>query len=583
MFLERLIAQRRSSYRDPSEELLELLTGGKTASGEYISARSALGLSAYFAGLRAISEDTAKLPLPVLRRKKPRGRERQLNHRVDYLLNVQTNPETSAQSFRETIVQHALGWGDGFGEIELSNSNGIEAIWIREPGLVEMFRTVNRELFYKVRTDTRSPRRNVSADRMLHIHGLGPEGLTGYSIARLARETLGEVKAAGKAGASFFANNSRPGGVIEFDVGIGAKDPKALREEFEAGYKGADNFNRVAVLPYPLKFKPVAIPNADAQWIEGRQFGIEETARWFRMPPHKLQHLLRATFSNITEQNIEYVTDCLGAWMRRIELEVQRKLLGATNRNLYVEHNIAALLRGNPKARNESYAIGRQWGWLSANDVREKENENPLPGKQGDIYLVPSNMVDADKIANPPEPVVPVVPTGESEPEIESEAAKIATAERAHEIAAMSRGVVDRGLIERMVDAHGPLFADTYSRLLRFEVDRLRRKDDEFDYAAHGNRATEMLSQCVKASIASVGSLVAGGIESDGSDFARNLADMHIKQSQELLTRTSGASRESVLKKWTNGRANTQALAIREELVAHIVSLVEARGGRIAA
>jgi HK97 family phage portal protein len=577
VFLERLLKQQRWSLRNPPEEVLELLTGGQTSAGERISPKSALSLAAYYDAIRIISEDTAKLPLPVLKRLKPRGRERQLNHRVDFLLNVEASPVMSAQPFRETITHHALGWGGGYAEIQWDGSLP-SALWLLDPELVELKQNEGtRELYYEVRAAESGEERRLPTSKVFHIHGIGYNGLQGYSVARMARETLGEIKAAGKAGGAFWGNNSRPGGVIEATAPI--KDPKKLREAYEEGYKGASRVNKTAVLGYGLSYKPIEIPHQDAQWIEARQFGVEEVARWFRIPPHKLQHLLRATFSNIVEQSIEYVTDCLGAWLTRIEQEVNRKLLIGTRRELYVEHNVSALLKGNPKARNESYAIGRQWGWWSANDVLDKENENPLPGKQGDIYLVPSTHVNAETMIEPPKPepvALPVVPPDDAD----EGATRMAIAERTREVAAASRGIVDRGLIGRIVDAHEPLFADTYKRLLRFEVDRLRRKED-LDYSRYAEHAAEMLTRCVAVCVASIGSLVPGGLDVEVADYASTLAERHVEQSRAALIKTSGASRESVLQKWSNGRAAEQVAELRSGLADYIVALVGARGGSV--
>jgi HK97 family phage portal protein len=569
VFLDRFIEQQRWSPRNPPADVLELLTGGKTTAGERVNPNSSLGLSAYFAGLRAISEDIAKLPLPVLKRLKPRGRERQLNSRVDFLLNVEVNPEMAAQPFRETICQHAMGWGGGYAEI-MSDGPQPASMWLFDPDLVELKRDDDtRQLYYEVRSTERDEIRRLPTSKVFHVHGLGFNGLTGYSIARLARECIGSALGARKHGAALFGNASRPGGVVSYKNPI--KDPKKWHDAWDAEFKASFNAHKTAILDNDAKYTPVSIPNKDAQWIEAQEFSVEEIARWFRMPPHKLQQLLRATFSNITEQNIEYVTDTLGAWMVRFEQEVGRKLLGGSRRSLYVEHNVSALLRGDPKARNESYAIGRQWGWWSANDVLEKENENPLPGEQGDIYLVPGNMVNADIVANPPEPppvAPPVVPAEEPD------AARMAVAERVRELAAASRGVVDRRLIERMVDAHLPLFADVYARLLRFETDRLRRKD-EFDYSGHTERAAEMLEHCIAVCVASIGSLVPGGIpmEACAGDFAKGLAEQHVDISRELAQ--TGEEKDPRLKQWLPDRSGKQIASWRHTLVDYIVDLVE--------
>ncbi len=486
MFLDRLL-ERRYTFKQPSDDFYDAWTDGRaTASGERVSPNKALGLSAYFAAKRAISEDIGKLPFHLYQRLSPRGKKRRPDHPVYGLIHDRPNPETAAMPFWETMVGHALDLGNGIAEIQRETGGTPVAMWQLNPTATRIYRGDDGQIRYEIQYPDRGPR-TLLWENVFHLHGFGFDGITGYPVAQYARETLGEILAAGKAGAAFFGNNSRPGGVIEFEEGIGAKDPKALRKEFEEGYKGAEKFNKVAVLPFPLKFKPITIPNEDAQWIQGRQFGIEEIARWFRMPPHKLQHLIYGTYANVDHLAIEYVVDTLTSWMKRIEQEVWYKLLLPRERTrLFAEFLPEGLLRGDIKVRHEVHALGRQWGYRSANDVREIENENPLPGDQGDIYMIPFNMQDASKINEKKEPAptpaptpAPAPPDGTNEPS--RAAVKLLMADMTRRLACDAsetggeRMPTPAEVIERTVRAHAPLLRDAYARTLHVEYDKITR------------------------------------------------------------------------------------------------------------
>lgn len=388
--------EKRESMAKPSDGWVDLWTGGKTASGERMSPARAMTVPAYYAALRAISEDCAKLPLPLYERK-DKGRERRMDHPVYRILNTRANPEMGAMAWRATTIHHALGWGNGYSEIQRDTNDVPRYLWPLDPTTVRVCRNAGHELVYEVT----GPRRRVTlaARDVFHLRGLGYNGIMGYSIAQLARETLGLAKAQETAGSAMIGNNSRPGGVLETPHKLNKEAKDALKEHWATTYQGAENAGKTVVLSQDMKFKPVApLPHKDSQWIEARHLTVEDFCRCFRMPPHKLQQLLYAHYNNVTEQNIEYVTDCLTSWFIYFEQEAQYKLLAPHETNLYVSHLAMALLRGAPKARNEAYAIQRDHGVLSANEWRELEDLNPLPGDQGDMYLVPVNMAPLDSL-----------------------------------------------------------------------------------------------------------------------------------------------------------------------------------------
>lgn len=365
----------------------------RSSSGVVVTEESLLGLAAYFAALRAISEDVGKLPLRIYEEIQPRGKQMRRDHPVWFLLNKRPNPNMSAISFRETLTQHALGWGGGYAEIVFeSMTNTPAALWPLNPRNVEPDLDDDGEVVYRVRRDA-GGERVLPSWRVLHVKGLGWDGIRGYSIAKFARESLGSALAAQEFAGTFFGRGTQVGGVLKHPNTLSDRARQALQESIEAKYAGPENAHRVMVLEEGMEFEQTSIPPEDAQMLESQQFSVEDIARWFRIPPHKLQHLLRSTFSNIESQNIEYVVDCLLPWLVRWEQEIDAKLFG-TQRELEAEHLVDELLRGDMKARAESNKALFMIGALSQNDVRERENLNPIDG--GDQYFVPVNMAPHD-------------------------------------------------------------------------------------------------------------------------------------------------------------------------------------------
>lgn len=372
--------------------------------GVPITSENALSVSAVWACVRAISEDVAKLPLILYRETGGKGKERLKTHPLYRLLHDAPNPDMSSFDFRSTVTAHALLTGNGYGRIYRDGVSRPSEFEILDPTRVEVRRsTVDGSIVYVYRDPWTGKRETIFADDILHIRGLGFNGLVGYSVVEWARRSLGLTAAAEKFGAAFFGNSSTPKGVLEHPGELDDEGEDRLRKSWEAAHRGPGNANRVAILEDGLKFKPVTIPPEDAQFLETRQFQIAEVCRWFRMPPHKVADLSRATFSNIEHSSIEYVGDTLMPWLVRWEQEIRRKCFTSSERNtLAAEHLVAALLRGDLKSRYEAYAIGKQWGWLNSDRICEMENLNPIGGRAGEVYLVPVNMADAETIGESP-------------------------------------------------------------------------------------------------------------------------------------------------------------------------------------
>ena len=228
---------------------------------------------------------------------------------------------------------------------------------------------------------------------MLHIPGLGFDGLVGYSPIAMAKNAIGMAIACEEYGAKFFANGAAPGGVLEHPGTI--KDPQRVRESWQSTFGGSGNANKIAVLEEGMKYTPIGISPEQAQFLETRKFQINEIARIFRVPPHMVGDLEKSSFSNIEQQSLEFVKYTLDPWVIRWEQSIQRTLLSKDEKAAYfVKFNLEGLLRGDYQSRMNGYAIGRQNGWMSANDIRELENLDRIPAEDGgDLYLINGNML----------------------------------------------------------------------------------------------------------------------------------------------------------------------------------------------
>ncbi len=375
--------------------------GWLSDTGLSVTPELALNVAAVFACVRILAEGEAALPLVTYRRLAGGGKERAPEHPLYRLLHDLPNPEMTSIELRETMMGHLNTWGNAYADIELNRAGQVRALWPLPPNKVKPLR-MNGELVYKVRLPKMDEQGNfermLSKDRVLHIHGLGFDGIQGYSPVQLARQSIGLAIAAEQFGSTFYSNGARPGGVLKHPGRLGDEAYKRLKESWEKRHKGIDKANRVAILEEGLDYQEIGIPPEDAQFLQTRKFQIQEIARWFRVPPHMLADLDRATFSNIEHLGLEFVIYTLTPWLVRWEQAIYRDLLTEGERDsVFVEHLVDGLLRGDIKARYEAYSIGRQNGWLSADDIRRMENMNPLPGDQGDMYLVPLNMIPAEQ------------------------------------------------------------------------------------------------------------------------------------------------------------------------------------------
>lgn len=362
---------------------------GASSSGKSVSEKTALQTTAVYACVRILAETIASLPLHTYRYS-PGGKEKAANHPLYHLLHSEPNPEMTSFVFRETLMGHLLLWGNAYAQIIRDGRGRVLGLYPLLPNKMLVSRTDQGVLFYQYEKDGRTfflPNTEV-----LHIPGLGFDGLVGYSPIAMAKNAIGMAIATEEYGAKFFANGASPGGVLEHPGVV--KDPGKIRESWNAVYQGSGNSHRVAVLEEGMKFQPIGIPPEQAQFLETRKYQLNEIARIFRIPPHMIGDLEKSSFSNIEQQSLEFVMYTLDPWVIRWEQAIQRALLsGGEKRQYFVKFNVDGLLRGDYQSRMNGYAVGRQNGWLSANDIRELENLNRIsPELGGDLYLINGNM-----------------------------------------------------------------------------------------------------------------------------------------------------------------------------------------------
>ena len=362
---------------------------GASSSGKSVNEKTALQTTAVYACVRILAETIALLPLHTYRAS-PNGKEKAATHPLYYLLHSEPNQEMTSFVFRETLMGHLLLWGNAYAQIIRNGRGTVMALYPLLPNKMLVNRTDQGILYYQYEKDGQTY--FLSSQNVLHIPGLGFDGLIGYSPIAMAKNAIGMAIATEEYGAKFFANGANPGGVLEHPGVV--KDPARVRDSWNAVYQGSGNAHRVAVLEEGMKFQSIGIPPEQAQFLETRKFQLNEIARIFRIPPHMIGDLEKSSFSNIEQQSLEFVMYTLDPWVVRWEQAMQRALLSeGEKRQYFVKFNVDGLLRGDYQSRMNGYAVGRQNGWLSSNDIRELENLNRISTEEGgDLYLINGNM-----------------------------------------------------------------------------------------------------------------------------------------------------------------------------------------------
>lgn len=376
---------------------------GGSSAGKNVNERSAMQMTAVYSCVRILAEAVAGLPLHLYRYKEDGGKERAIDNNLYHLLHDEPNKEMSSFIFRETLMTHLLLWGNAYAQIIRNGKGEVVALYPLMPNKMQVDRDENGELYYIYTRSSEEAKTMEGAmvyltpRDVLHIPGLGFDGLVGYSPIAMAKNAIGLAIATEEYGAKFFANGAAPSGVLEHPGTI--KDPSRLRENWNSTFGGSANSGKVAVLEEGMKYTPISISPEQAQFLETRKFQIDEIARIFRVPPHMVGDLEKSSFSNIEQQSLEFVKYTLDPWVIRWEQSLSRSLLNENEKRKYFfKFNLEGLLRGDYESRMSGYATARQNGWMSANDIRELENLDKIPAEDGgDLYLINGNMLPLNK------------------------------------------------------------------------------------------------------------------------------------------------------------------------------------------
>lgn len=397
-FLSGLFRSRDAPRNSTSGSAYRFFMGNST-SGKRVNERSAMQMTAVYSCVRILSEAVAGLPLHLYQYTDKSSKEKAVDNPLYFLLHDEPNTEMTSFVFRETLMTHLLLWGNAYSQIIRNGKGEVVGLYPLMPDRMTVNRDEKGRLYYEymVSSDDAKTLKDgtvrLSPYDVLHIPGLGFDGLVGYSPIAMAKNAIGLAIAAEEYGSKFYANGATPSGILEYPGTV--KEPDKVRESWNAGFGGSSNAHKIAVLEEGMKYTPISISPNEAQFLETRKFQINEIARIFRVPPHMVGDLEKSSFSNIEQQSLEFVKYTLEPWLVRWEQAMQRSLIPQDDKSKYfIKFNVDGLLRGDYQSRMQGYATARQNGWMSANDIRELENLDRIPAEDGgDLYLINGNMM----------------------------------------------------------------------------------------------------------------------------------------------------------------------------------------------
>ena len=443
---------------DPDHTFFKLMFDYSKA-GVNVNAANAMSSSVVWRAVTLLSGTIASLPLPVYKRLKPRGKERDSDHPLYYKLHNRPNPDLASNVWRLMGISNQLLWGNWYNEIEFMGGYPSN-LWPIPPWRVKPRRSDGGQLYYDVAMPDQSTKK-IPPHAMWHVKNLYIDGDEGMSCLRAARESIGLGLAAEEFASRFFGNGANLGGIVEYPGKLKDDAYNRFKESIEESYTGLSKAHRLMFLEEGLKFHRTAVPPNEGQMIEARKFQVADIARFFFITQlHKVGDLERATFSNIEEQGIDFVVDTIQPLLVNIEQEMNHKLFyDAGSKDHFAEFVIDGLLRGNSAARAEYYNKIFQIGGLCVNDILELENRNPI-GPEGDERFVPMNMQPLKRAIEEPEE--PAVPTFNNEPPEENNREKRSGTSR-----------------HRIAKSYKRIFRDAATRIIRRETDTVMRKAKE--------------------------------------------------------------------------------------------------------
>jgi HK97 family phage portal protein len=381
---------------------------GPVVSGVYVTPETALALTSVYAAINVISTDIASMPRNVLRKLPGGGREVDESHPVQPLISTTPNDELDGFRYTQASMNHVLSRGNGYTEIVRDKSTGTPLdLHILHPTKTQPKFGENGRLYYELTdgaTGTSGHPPRLAADDVIHLAGMGFNGLIGYSPITVARQTIGLSIAAEQFGASFFGNGAIAKGFIKLARKLSEQALNNLRGSYNRVHQGSQNANQVGILEEGADWVNTQVAPDDAQFLETRKFQVVDVARLFRLPPHKIGDYSESHLANVEEANLDYVCTTLLGWVCMIEAQWNRKLLTRLDRLTHeIRIDMSALLRGNTAARMVRWQGLRNMGAVNADEIRLGEGMNPLPaGKGGDLYLVQGQYIPLDQVGKQP-------------------------------------------------------------------------------------------------------------------------------------------------------------------------------------
>jgi len=413
----------------------------RSLAGVHIDHDTALNFSAVFACVRYIAETVAGLPWRVFLAQPDGGKKLATTHNLDKVLHLRPNPEMSAFAFKTALLAHAQTWGNAYAEIEKDNAGRVVALWPIEPDRVDIKRDENGGLYYEI-SNPRGPKTILRPDQVLHIAGMGFNGIRGYSIISLAATSIGAGIAADQFVASFYGNGTVMSGALTYEKSLSDEGFERLKKDFAEQYGGARKAWKPLILEEGGKWETFGMPLKDAEFLASQKYRVTDIARWFRVPPHKVADLERATFTNIEHQSIEVVQDSILPWALRCEQEADYKLISARSYGaFYTKMNLNAMMRGDHENRAKYYKAMKEGGNMNSNEIRLLEDMNPI-GPKGDKYTMQGQYTTLEKIGEEPAKI----PEKTAEPDEPDE--------------------------DEIKDLYGKILLDATGRILRRELSR---------------------------------------------------------------------------------------------------------------
>ncbi len=387
------ILRRKSAGQTALDRLIMRLEGTSSASGVHVNERTAMRVAAVYACVRVIAETIGSMPLNMYRRRADGGRERAPEHPLQILLHDRPNSWQTAQEFREMLTEHALLRGAGFAYINWRSraSNIVDELIPLHPDRITIKQLPDMQLVYELRRE-QGDTITLLAEDVFTLRYRTSDGVQPQGVIEAGRDAIGVAYATQEYAGRFYRNDATPGVILKHPQKLSAEAAGRLKDTWNSAYAGSGNTRRTALLEEGMSIERLSLSNDDSQFLQTREFQRSEIAGLFRVPPHMIGDLSRATFSNIEHQSLDFLAHCIGPWMARWEQSITRDLITAPN-IYFPKLSAEGLLRGDIKSRYDAYAIGRNWGWLSVNDIRALEDMNPID--EGDVYLQPLNMTAA--------------------------------------------------------------------------------------------------------------------------------------------------------------------------------------------